>query len=285
MGISTFTHLLSDEELDLIRLLPDDASVNELLGKLCERPFVDQEAAGETVDVLAFLRSFAESTGGDSDSVRLEQKQKFYEITISGMQVSMRYGKKGTAGQSTNYSGADARQYFEKKIKEKTRGGYKAVDAHAAVRKEIASRLDALEKSQTKKAKSATKHRFDFDKCAELVNFVVGHICALPPTDDEMFQTLFGKGASLGQDVCYGPVHLIQSEAVASVADKVLAITDDQIDAAFDKLQGKFPSCLGALCDVTKERDSSYAKIHVHNLQACVREAVEFNCGLLLHYW
>jgi hypothetical protein len=43
--------------------------------------------------------------------------------------------------------------------------------------------------------------------------------------------------------------------------------------------------CFGGLTGCTRERESEYVAAHFKNLQGLVREALDQNLGLLLHFW
>jgi hypothetical protein len=53
-------------------------------------------------------------------------------------------------------------------VHEKRRGGYKAVDVVASVKKTLLEKLFADKESASKKVKQVPRHRADFDKCCEV---------------------------------------------------------------------------------------------------------------------
>ncbi len=61
------------------------------------------------------------------------------------MFVNVQFGKKGTEGQSNSHSGPDARDYFEQKVTEKLRKGYKKKDPDAATKGAAMSALVGTE--------------------------------------------------------------------------------------------------------------------------------------------
>ncbi len=126
-------------------LAPMDEVVKAFVHGLCERPFVGSDEKGEDVDVRHLIaKVLTESNNaGEGKHVYLEQKTKFWEAKLEGDSVLVRYGKKKTKGQANSHVGPDAQEYFDKKVREKLRGGYKAVDANAALRKKV---LAAIEK-------------------------------------------------------------------------------------------------------------------------------------------
>lgn len=71
-----------------------------------------------------------------SETVYLElsegQSHKFYEVTVIGTLVTIRYGRIGTVGQSSNSTYATpekAQAEATKKVNEKLRKGYTRIDA------------------------------------------------------------------------------------------------------------------------------------------------------------
>ena len=290
MGISTFAHLLTDLELEAMQAPLSDADINAVIQALCARPHAGSDDKSE-VDVLqvilSLLRGEDAGNGATKNHIYLEQKQKFWEATLSGAQVNVRYGKKGSSGQTSQHIGADARAFFDKKVKEKLKGGYKEVDPLAAKKKKAIEDITSKQgvEGAKKRAKTPVKHRFDFDKCAELVSFATARALKLDSAKSapEMFECVFGKSQSIGSDVCYGPAYILSSNQISSISEQIATLSADDFGTAFD--QGDFPSCLGALCDVSKERDFEYALVHFQNLKDCVAEAVLHDCGLLLHFW
>jgi hypothetical protein len=128
------------------------------------------------------------------------------------------------------------------------------------------------------------KHRADFDKAAELLTFLVSKAAGIEPASQlEMFGALFGVGRTVGEDVCYGAVYLVTPEQVAAVAPKILAVTEEQVLEQFDLVDAS--ECYGGLTDVSREREGEYVAIHFRNLKLLVEECVQFNCGLLVHFW
>jgi hypothetical protein len=95
MGISTFAHLLTDDEM---RALKDSACSDEvlrqLLKQLCERPFVgdeeeeDEGKRREDVDVRTVLMELLDSDAALGNHVHLVQKTKFWEARLEGNTVS-----------------------------------------------------------------------------------------------------------------------------------------------------------------------------------------------------
>jgi predicted DNA-binding WGR domain protein len=285
MGISTFAHLLTEEEQQLVAMLgPMDDVIKAVVHGLCERPFLQSEEKGEEVDVRELIRKVL----GDSKDalggtfVHLEQKTKFWEAKLEGSSVLVRYGKKKTEGQTNSHVGPDAQEYFDKKVKEKLRSGYKVVDPHAALRKKV---LAAVEKSAAEsKAKGGVKHRADFDKAAELLTFLVTRATGIEAASQlEMFGAVFGLGRGVGQDVCYGEVYLVSPEQVAAVAPKIAALTEEKLLEQFDLVDAE--GCYGGLANVSREREGEYVSIHFRTLKLLVEECVQFNCGLLVHFW
>ncbi len=201
MGISTFVHLLSDDEIALLLELKAaqngefDGVIKALIHALCERPHFhnDEEDRGITVDFADALRKELEKEAGTGNAVirkrffllfffywsqiRLEQKTKFWEAKIDGTCVEVVYGKKKTKGQTNKHeagSAAAARDYFDKKVHEKKRGGYKQVkvaDPVADMKKSLLEKLGSSAESSSKKAKPVLRHRADFDKCCEVKLF------------------------------------------------------------------------------------------------------------------
>ncbi len=131
----------SSQQRILAMISPMDEAVKQVVHGLCERPFIGGEGGeGTEVDVLALIAkvlSEKEEAGGEGKSVHLEQKTKFWEATLEGDTVNVRYGKKKTEGQTNTHKGPDAAEYFEKKVREKLRGGYKKIDKDAALKKKI----------------------------------------------------------------------------------------------------------------------------------------------------
>eukprot|EP00281_Chroomonas_sp_CCMP1168_P032484 CAMPEP_0206244052 /NCGR_PEP_ID=MMETSP0047_2-20121206/17943_1 /ASSEMBLY_ACC=CAM_ASM_000192 /TAXON_ID=195065 /ORGANISM="Chroomonas mesostigmatica_cf, Strain CCMP1168" /LENGTH=199 /DNA_ID=CAMNT_0053669229 /DNA_START=72 /DNA_END=668 /DNA_ORIENTATION=+ len=164
MGISTFAHVITDEEASVLKATPDSI-INKLACTLCERPIIripgeDDDAGGgsevKKVSIPAKLYEFlapppAGSAKGDKEEglgneVYLEQGTKFWSASVSGMFVSVKFGKKGTDGQSNSHSGPDAREYFEDKVHEKLRKGYKRKDPDASKKGAAVSALKKLAK-------------------------------------------------------------------------------------------------------------------------------------------
>jgi len=259
--------------------------------------------------------------------------------------VSVKFGKKGTDGQENSHSGPDAREYFEQKVHEKLRKGYKKKDPDANQKGAAISALEKLttsttaitqaeepapeaepaedtqgvavrrskrrggggagdtdavvpakkkrgEKSAPKAAptfpEESPKKRFcNLDKCGALVGYLLSKLTAVRHEDEDELMFSILPHRSAGSDVCYGPVSLVSATEVAKFA-KILeekgGATEDKISALFDDA-ASFPSVLGALCGVTKDRDFAYAKNHVIAFAAMLRHAVEHKCGLLLHFW
>ena len=64
---------------------------------------------------------------GASDRTKSGETAKFWEITIDGTYVSVRFGKLGTSGQTSEKeleNEVEAEAYANKKIAEKTNSGY-----------------------------------------------------------------------------------------------------------------------------------------------------------------
>lgn len=64
---------------------------------------------------------------GVSDRTKSGETAKFWEITLDGISVSVRFGKLGTNGQTSVkelQNEAEAEAYASKKIAEKTNSGY-----------------------------------------------------------------------------------------------------------------------------------------------------------------
>lgn len=295
MGISTFAHLLTDEEIALLtEVSVSDTVIKKFLRMLCNRPFFGQEEGQEeTVSardaIYEALKEASREGGAVGNHIRLEQKTKFWEATISGGQVHVAYGKKGTKGQTNVYSGGDAREYFDKKVKEKTRGGYKpAQNPLKALLKEMEERRGGEgEEGAEKRRKGGVLHRADFDKCGELLCHVVarakeGKGSKALKGEPEMFGHLW-QSKSVGEDVCYGPVYVVDATQVRQAHAWIAKLAPQDLEQVFDK--GGFPDVLGALCDISKERDMEYCLIHFATLQALLQEATDNNCGLLLHFW
>ena len=175
----------------------------------------------------------------------------------------------------------DLQAYFDSKVKEKMRKGYKVVDKTKAVKTKLAAELEKLKEENP--TSEGTKKRVDFDKCAELVCFCVSRALGHEHKENgyEMFEALFPAQIKVGQDVCYGSIACVSMDE--EVARKILAVEEKQIEEVFDN--GKFPICLGALCDVSKERDMEYCLIHFKNLKLFLTNCLEHKCGMLFHYW
>lgn len=295
--------------LRLLSELGDDGKVDELINaiihELCKRPFVNSEDQGQGVSVCETLHALLTAPASDTQSnnhVYMQVGTKFWEAKLVGISVEVRFGKKGTQGQSNTYTGADARDYFDKKVHEKLRKGYKVVDRSAAQKRAIVAKLDALmgggeeAGARPKRGRAPAKRervaevvndkpRADFDKCGALLSYLVARVLGKSLDEEhEHLHSLFGEGESMGSDVCYGPVCVYSAEDVAAVAASVANVSREQIETLFDDA-ASFPQCLGALCDVTKERDQEYALIHFAALQRMLAVAADKNCGLLVHFW
>jgi len=64
---------------------------------------------------------------GSTDRTKSGETAKFWEITLEGKTVSVRFGKLGVNGQTSSKefdSEEDAKKYADKKIAEKTKEGY-----------------------------------------------------------------------------------------------------------------------------------------------------------------
>ena len=64
---------------------------------------------------------------GSTDRTKSGETAKFWEITLDGVTVSVRYGKLGVNGQVSSKdfgSAEEAQKYADKKITEKTKEGY-----------------------------------------------------------------------------------------------------------------------------------------------------------------
>mmetsp|Transcript_58950 Transcript_58950/g.138626 ORF Transcript_58950/g.138626 Transcript_58950/m.138626 type:complete len:356 (+) Transcript_58950:57-1124(+) len=355
MGISTFAHLVTDEEASIIKLAPDSV-INKLISELCKRPCIpsegeaaegDQAAERDTkVSVMATLHELlsAGGAGGKNDTkVYLEQGTKFWSATLSGMFVSVKFGKKGTDGQENSHSGPDAKEYFDSKVNEKLRKGYKKKDPDATAKGAAISALEKLAQSAEAEGESepaaeepkeeeeegvavrrskrrapdgaaaetvvpaakkrgakaapkkvlkfpdetSVKRRVDMDKCGALVGYLLSKTTAVRIEDeDEMLFSIL-KSQKAGDDVCFGPAYLVSAEETAKFA-KILedkgGVTKEKIATLFDDA-ASFPKALGALCDVTKERDLEYATVHALGFAALLKHAVQLKSGLLLHFW
>ncbi len=124
----------------------------------------------------------------------------------------------------------------------------------------------------------------DFDKAAELVTFLVSKAAGLNASKQlEVLAAIFGKGKSVGEDVCYGSVYLISPEQVANVAPAIAELTEENFLQQFDQVDSS--ECYGGLTNVTRESESEYAVIHFRNLKLLVEECLQFNCGILVHFW
>lgn len=107
MGISTFLHVLTKQEQDLVALLPDDI-INDLCSKLCDRPCVgyDQNTKN-TVDVVTTVRELLEdfqpSLNENSKICYMEcSGSKFWKATLEHPgSLRIDYGKIGTSGSCT----------------------------------------------------------------------------------------------------------------------------------------------------------------------------------------
>ena len=85
------------------------------------------------------------------------KSSKFWEVSVSGKKVNIRYGKIGTAGQSTLKelsSPVEAKAHAEKQAAGKVKKGYKEVAKKAA--KKAATKKAATKKTATKKAATKT---------------------------------------------------------------------------------------------------------------------------------
>lgn len=151
MGISTFVHVVTDAEASVIQQCPDSILV-QLLNELSRRPFLlDKPTDADTIiQVLSTLHLLLTTSQNklkkdDQESkVYLEEKTKFWSAARSGMFVKVRYGRLGTTGQTNQYSGTDAAEYFKKKVQEKLRKGYRKVDPDARQKGVAVSALEQL---------------------------------------------------------------------------------------------------------------------------------------------
>lgn len=81
--------------------------------------------------------TYLELSEGDAGS------HKFYEISMDGMQVSIRYGRIGTAGRSETHffsTSDEAEQFYQAKIREKTKKGYQSATPGHTEKKAIAEK-------------------------------------------------------------------------------------------------------------------------------------------------
>mmetsp|Transcript_24807 Transcript_24807/g.60894 ORF Transcript_24807/g.60894 Transcript_24807/m.60894 type:complete len:289 (+) Transcript_24807:167-1033(+) len=159
MGISTFVHLVTNKEATVLKSAPDSA-INALIWKLCDRPGMplpgepapaDEEEkkvslCAELYELLTAQPEKEEGGEGETEEseVYLESGAKFWSAKVSGSFVSIKFGKKGTDGESASHSGPDARDYFKAQVQEKLDSGYKRKDPEAAARGKAMSALKKL---------------------------------------------------------------------------------------------------------------------------------------------
>lgn len=131
---------------------------------------------------------------------------KFYEVTVKGSKVTVRYGRIGDAGQSQETkcaSPAAAKTFAEKKLHEKTAKGYAPAVQGARAKRAIVRRGDYVSKAKTVSQKAPVLWQFKsksrafgiyVDKDQRWMGNQDGQVYALDPKGEVKAQFKFPKG-------------------------------------------------------------------------------------------
>jgi len=143
----------------------------------------------------------------------------------------------------------------------------------------------------------------DMDRAEATVAFVASRALAAavggdgaakrPPNPHaHLLSSLFPKTSTTGVDVCYGPIRPVYMTDVMRLDERLEAIDDAAIDAAFTPREGAWPSALGGMTfgphDYTDEReadDRAYVLHHWRAFRAFIRQCARHQHGLIVHHW
>ena len=255
MGISTFLHLLTDQEAEQIGGLTDH-ELRLLIDELCKRPFISTTTTTDATDT----ESSQTTTTANNDSNEHDKEP----------------------GDKANAPTLVSVNKFLQKLHPPP------VMTKAMTKSSSSSLLDNDDSNDDQ----IVKRRCDLDRCGALTAYCLSRLTKIRIEDeDEMFHSVWRVQDTLGNDVCYGPVYTVRADTVASFVD----IVNERIGPDLSDLRNKmdqlfqdtsvFPSVLGGLCDVRRDRDLDYAQIHVANCVCMMRHAKETGCGFLMHFW
>ena len=274
MGISTFVHVLSDNEIEGLKLLEiSDELIKDFIVRLSSRPFLRIQ------DILSEEDEFY----GNPDSCAVDAFDLLIELLGKNKKQKFlipRIEKLREKNNEMSLDDEDVDFTVLSSSKRKTRS--------EARKEELENKRQRIESVSQVTPVSTDKYRLDLDKCGALLCYLVISILKLKPKQDEydMFFALFSSfdSISIGEDVCYGPIYAITYKKIKELENKVKNITIDQIQEKFNHCE-RFPVVLGGICNVSKENDEKYAIHHFKSFQALLSHAVEQKCGLLFHFW
>lgn len=131
---------------------------------------------------------------------------KFYEVTVKGSKVTVRYGRIGDDGQTQETkcaSPAAAKAFADKKVREKTAKGYAAAVQGARAKRAVVRRGEYVSKAKTVSQKAPVRWRFEshshafgvfVDKDQRWMGNQDGQVFALDAAGEVKAQFKFPKG-------------------------------------------------------------------------------------------